>query len=129
MFWASGSKTKPFGLKVWKDPFTEQSPEPYLRHKVLLGSVEKIRFCPYEDILGIGHSSGVSTMLVPGSGEPNYDSLVANPFQTKDGRRELEVHQVLDKIQPSMIMLDPTTVGKVSAWMLFQRCVALTYGL
>lgn len=99
--------------KVWRDAFVEKQDAPYLRHKVLLGGVNKVRFCPYEDILGIGHANGVSTMLVPGAGEPNFDSLVANPFQTKDGRKELEVHQLLDKIQPQLIALDPTAVGKV----------------
>ncbi|GMH40264.1 hypothetical protein BSKO_08168 [Bryopsis sp. KO-2023] len=100
-------------IEVWKDALSEKQAEPYLRHKVLYGDVERIRFCPYEDVLGIGHAKGISTVLVPGAGEPNFDSLVANPFQTRQGRREMEVKQLLDKIQPEMIMLDPTAVAKV----------------
>ena len=64
-------------------------------------------------MLGIGHSGGVSTMLVPGAGEPNFDSRVADPFQAKRARREQEVHQLLDKLQPDMIVLDPTSIGQV----------------
>ena len=60
-------------------------------------------------------------MLVPGAGEPNFDSMVADPYQGAKARREQEVHQLLDKIQPDMITLDPTAVAKVRprpAWCL-----------
>ncbi len=67
-----------------------------------------------QDVLAMGHSGGLSTMLVPGAGEPHYDSLVADPFQTRRMRREQEVHQLLDKLQPDMIVLDPSSIGQVS---------------
>ena len=66
-----------------------------------------------QDVLAVGHSGGVSTMLVPGAGEPHYDTHVADPFQTRKMRREQEVHQLLDKLQPDMIVLDPTAIGQV----------------
>lgn len=67
----------------------------------------------WQDVLMVGHSGGVSSMLVPGSGEPHYDSMVADPYAGRKARREAEVHQLLDKLQPEMIVLDPTTIGQV----------------
>lgn len=70
-------------------------------------------FSCLQDVLGIGHTGGVSTILVPGTGEPNYDSMVADPFQGRKARREAEVHNLLEKLQPDMIVLDPSTIGQV----------------
>ena len=66
-----------------------------------------------QDVLAVGHSGGVSTMLVPGAGEPNFDSYVADPYQRARARQEQEVHLLLDKLQPDMIVLDPSTIGQV----------------
>ncbi|CAB4296160.1 unnamed protein product [Prunus armeniaca] len=70
-------------------------------------------FRPYEDVLDVGHSMGWSSILIPGCGEPNFDSWVANPFETSKQRREREVHSLLNKLPPETIMLDPTKIGTV----------------
>ncbi|KAF5749302.1 U3 small nucleolar RNA-associated protein 7 isoform X1 [Tripterygium wilfordii] len=86
----------------------------YMGHSMAKGyQIGKVSFRPYEDVLGIGHSMGWSSILIPGSGEPNFDSWVANPFETPKQRREKEVHSLLDKLPPETIMLDPSKIGTV----------------
>ena len=88
--------------------------KPYLSHRLAKGAqVEDLAFCPYEDVLGTGHSVGISSLLVPGAGEPNFDSYVANPYETLKQRREAEVHRLLDKLPPDTIALDPNTIGGI----------------
>lgn len=101
-------------LQLWRDCLSSKATSPYLTHMCELGGIRNARFCPYEDVLGVGTAGGVSSLLVPGAGEPNFDSFVANPYQAKKERQEQEVVQLLDKLQPETIMLDPEQVGKVS---------------
>lgn len=100
-------------VQLWKDALSIKAAAPYLNHSVSAGTLSDIAFCPYEDVLAMGHANGLSTMIVPGAGEPNYDSFVADPYQTTKQRREAEVHGLLDKLQPDMITLDPESVGRV----------------
>lgn len=44
--------------------------------------ISDARFVPFEDNLGIVHSEGFSSILVPGAGISNFDTLEANPFET-----------------------------------------------
>ncbi len=51
--------------------------------------------------------------LVPGAGEPNFDSSELDPFETRTARREREVHQLLDKISPDLISIDQSILGSI----------------
>jgi len=74
-----------------------QSTTPYLMHKCE-GAITDLKFCPYEDVLGVGHTLGLSSLLIPGAGQANFDSLRANPFESKQQRKEREVKMLLDKV-------------------------------
>ncbi|OAV99620.1 hypothetical protein PTTG_00568 [Puccinia triticina 1-1 BBBD Race 1] len=76
--------------------------------------VEQVQFCPFEDILGVSHSSGFSQLIIPGSGEAHFDSLEADPFETKTRKKEREVHNLLDKIPFELININPNFVGSVA---------------
>jgi U3 small nucleolar RNA-associated protein 7 len=88
--------------------------DPYMHHAVpACGPVETLRFRPFEDVCAIGHGKGISSIVIPGSGEPNLDSSEydLNPFQDKRQRREAEVRALMDKLDPMMITLDPNEIG------------------
>jgi U3 small nucleolar RNA-associated protein 7 len=122
-------------------PFLAKAPPPlYLTHPIPHRPLTSVQFAPFQDVLTIGHSAGLSSILVPGSGEANFDSAEADPFENKRARREKEVKALLDKvgirvviicfqgissaysflsfaneqIQPDMITLDPEFVGSLA---------------
>lgn len=81
-------------------PHPAPSPPPiYLTHPQPAKPHTSLAFCPFQDVLAIGHGAGVSCILVPGSGEPNFDSSEADPFEGSKARREREVKSLLDKVQ------------------------------
>lgn len=85
-----------------------------MTHPVPQRPLTSVRFCPFQDILTVGHAAGLSSILVPGAGEPNFDSAEADPFEGRVARREREVRALLDKIAPDLITLDPEYIGGVA---------------
>lgn len=106
-------------VSVWRGLFDkavedqQKIQSPYMAWGGEGNSIERVRWCPFEDILGVSHNKGFSSIIVPGAGEPNFDALEANPYETTKQRQEAEVKQLLNKLQPEMISLNPNFVGDV----------------
>lgn len=52
-------------LQVYRDVWSTPVSKPYMAHRVR-GTVWGLHFCPFEDVLGVGHGDGFTSMLVPG---------------------------------------------------------------
>ncbi|XP_078267975.1 WD repeat-containing protein 46-like [Rhinoraja longicauda] len=85
-------------VHVYKDVRSATVRSPYLTHAVRQ-AVHGLQFCPYEDVLGVGHGLGFTSMLVP-------DSAVV----PEDWR-----------LQPELISLEPELLGQVDPLSLEQR--------
>lgn len=83
--------------------------------------IERVRWCPYEDLLGVSHDQGFSSIIVPGAGEPNFDALEANPYENTKQRQEAEVKSLLNKLQPEMISLNPEYIANLDSLSAEQR--------
>jgi len=107
-------------VEIYKDPTKGNIEYPYMKHQ-LFKQASEIQFCPYEDVMGIGHGTGFTSILVPGAGEPNFDTLESNPYRTKKQRREVEVQMLLDKISYELISVDSDSLTGVDASTLQQK--------
>lgn len=86
---------------------------PYMQHLFAGNKVDSMKFVPFEDLLGVGHGTGVTNLIIPGAGEANYDALEVNPYETKKQRQEQEVRTLLNKLPADSIALDPSVIGTV----------------
>lgn len=53
-------------VALWQGALREKAQSPYMTHHLACGVLQDLAFVPFEDVLGVGHSGGVSTLLVPG---------------------------------------------------------------
>jgi U3 small nucleolar RNA-associated protein 7 len=88
---------------------------PYMKHKLTNSGaqVQQVQFIPLEDVMGVSHSAGYASIVIPGSGEANFDAFEANPFETKRQNQESVVHGLLEKLPAQSISLKIKEVGKV----------------
>ncbi|KMS94528.1 hypothetical protein BVRB_020510, partial [Beta vulgaris subsp. vulgaris] len=66
----------------------------YMTHMLQRSNINQVKFCPFQDVCGLGHSNGLSSIVIPGAAEANFDAFEANPFETKSQRREAEIKQL-----------------------------------
>ena len=59
------------------------------------------------------YSHGVSSIVVPGAGEANFESLEVNPFINKKQAKESEVQALMNKLDYQMINLDANFIGSI----------------
>ncbi|CCH63125.1 hypothetical protein TBLA_0J01290 [Henningerozyma blattae CBS 6284] len=86
---------------------------PYMSNLLAGNKIENMQFVPFEDLLGIGHQDGVTNLIIPGSGEANFDALEINPYESSKQRQDQEVRTLLNKLPADSIMLDPNQLGVV----------------
>ncbi|XP_075773567.1 WD repeat-containing protein 46 isoform X2 [Pelodiscus sinensis] len=107
-------------VQVYRDVALQPPDKPYLSH-TLPRPAHGLRFCPFEDVLGTGHGTGFTSLLVPGAGQANFDALENNPFRSRKQRQEWEVKALLEKIPAELITLDPGQLGQVDAITMEQK--------
>ncbi|KAI1007591.1 putative U3 small nucleolar RNA-associated protein 7 [Podosphaera aphanis] len=112
---------------IWRGLFSksaidgEKVQSPYMTWGGEGKRIERVQWCPFEDLLGVSHDQGFSSIIVPGAGEPNFDAYEVNPYENTKQRQETEVRSLLNKLQPEMISLDPDFVGNIDRLSAEQR--------
>ncbi|PMD22655.1 putative U3 small nucleolar RNA-associated protein 7 [Hyaloscypha hepaticicola] len=112
---------------IWRGLFSKHSLEqekiqsPYMAWGGDGKRIERVRWCPFEDLLGVSHNAGFSSVIVPGAGEPNFDASEVNPYENTKQRQEAEVKSLLNKLQPEMISLNPDYIGNLDLLSAEQR--------
>lgn len=118
------------GVNIFRQPAITTShlhlatPPLYMTHPLPKSQISSVRFVPHRDLVTVSHSSSsdysgilahehcISTLIIPGSGNPNYDTAEGgDPYEGGKGRREREVRSLLEKLEPSTITIDPDMLG------------------
>ncbi|XP_030825568.1 WD repeat-containing protein 46, partial [Camarhynchus parvulus] len=108
-------------LQIYPKPASAPPSGPFLQHRTPNPQIWGLQFCPFQDVLGAGHGRGFTSILVPGSGEPNADGLEQNPFRSRRQRQEWEVKALLEKIPAELLSPDPALLSRVDTAGLEQK--------
>lgn len=114
-------------VQLFKDVLSNPCSSSYLQHELNFSEVPNtsagtrklssnvsicnVAFRPFEDVLSIGHSHGISDIVVPGSGEVNFDSYENNPYANLKQRQETEIKSLMMKLEPGMIEISRQFAG------------------
>ena len=104
---------------IWKGFFDKAKSDQEKKQAPYMGwggegkRIERVKWCPFEDVLGVSHDGGFSSIIVPGAGEPNFDALELNPYENTKQRQESEVKALLNKLQPDTINPNPNFIGSL----------------
>ncbi|KAF7455904.1 BING4CT (NUC141) domain-containing protein [Cryptosporidium felis] len=102
-------------IQIWKDIFLKSKQKmPYITHNHPGVRTWSVEFQPWNDVLCIGHTHGVETIIVPGAGYANFDSRECNIFETSKQRKNREVRMLLEKLPASTITLYPDIIGRIN---------------
>lgn len=95
-------------VEIWKNHSLSKQQKPYLKHHFENKQIypNSMQFINFEDFLGIGTNNGYTQLSIPGSGEPNFDTYENNPFESKNQRKNNQIHKLLEKIPYTMININ-----------------------
>lgn len=71
-----------------------------------------MKFQPFEDVMSVGHTGGIESLIVPGAGLGTPDAFHDNPYASTKERASALVKKMLEKLPADTIMLDPTQFGR-----------------
>ena len=100
---------------TWKDWNKDKQKAPYMKQETTdRRTVCDLEYVNYEDCLGVGQVGGFETMLVPGSGENNYDAFESGIGVSRKTRSNMEVRRLVEKLPANTIGLDPNQIYTIS---------------
>lgn len=84
---------------TWRDWQKDKQKAPYLKQETIeRRKIVDLSYVPFEDSLGIGEIGGFEMIMVPGSGEANYDTFESGVGMSKKAKSTALVRGLLEKV-------------------------------